>query len=84
MGREEGAFGATIRKSIFKCVFKCKIIKKKFLQICSTKKSSNLHTSFVFKCRNEFHIMSLPPGIGWNNNEEIYFCRCLNGKNWPI
>jgi hypothetical protein len=43
--------------------------------------SSNLHRNFLFKCRNEFHIMPWPPEIGWDNNKENYFCRLLHREN---
>jgi hypothetical protein len=43
--------------------------------------SSDLHRNFMFKCRNEFHIMPWPPEIGWNNNKENYFCRWLHREN---
>jgi hypothetical protein len=47
-------------------------------------KSSNLHRIFMFKCRNEFHIMPWRPGIGWSDKEENYFCGCLHRKNWLL
>jgi hypothetical protein len=42
--------------------------------------SSNLHRSFLFKCKNEFHIMPWPPEIGWDNNKENYFVGGYIGK----
>jgi hypothetical protein len=66
-------------KTIFKCV-KCKITRKKNIQDPVHQMSSNLHRSFLFKCRNEFHIILWPLVKGWGNNKENYFCGWLHGE----
>jgi hypothetical protein len=57
---------ATVGKNVFTCVYKGKIIKN-----ISSKSTSNLHRSFQLKCKNEFHVMPWPPGVGWGNNKKI-------------
>jgi hypothetical protein len=43
-----------------------------------------LYISFLFKCRNEFHIMPWLPGVRWCHNKENYCFRCLHGEIWPV
>jgi hypothetical protein len=79
LGGGGGAVVVTVGKTIFTRVYKGKIIKKKS-QDPLHRKNSNLRKSFLFKCRNEFHIMQWSPRIGWGHNKEIYFCRWLHGE----
>jgi hypothetical protein len=73
-GKKGRAVRATLVKTIFKCIFKSKIIKKN-LQDPPQQMSSNLYRSFLFKCRDEFHIIPKPLVKGWGNNKKNYYCR---------
>jgi hypothetical protein len=71
-----GQLGQHLGKSFFKCIFKDKIMNNS-PQDALHQMDSNLHKSFLFKCRNEFHIMAWPPELGLDNKEN-YFCMWLH------